>query len=376
LDLSKAFDCLDYDKLFYKMENLGFDINTLKWFRSYLSERKQRTEVEGTLSDTLDMELGVPQGSILGPILFLIYVNDVKNSDLTAEYSLYADDTTVIQSAPTLREATDKMNSTMSKVHEWFTQNKLNLNPSKTRYMIFNGKGTAETKLVKIDDEYIERVWTYGKEKSFKLVGIQVDEKLKWNEHITYIAKKIGYANYSLTKAQKKLSVKSKKLLYSGLIHSHLVYGSPVWGFAAKCRLDKLIKQQKKAIRKIYNLRYKDHTHEFFSKAKILKLQDLLEHTTLCYMQSGLHETSPNHVKRLWQIKSQPREALRDQGVKIHYKLTKKEWINQLAPIAQAKLWNNCKLDKSCKPNAFKNKSKNTILKQYNPDAELVEYAD
>ena len=109
-----------------------------------------------------------------------------------------------------------------------------------------------ETKLVQINGQYIDRVWGQGDENAFKLVGIMIDEQLKWDHHIAYIAKKIGYANYSLNKARKRLTTKSKKLLYSGLIHSHLVYGAPVWGSAPKCRIDKLLKQQKKAIRNIY----------------------------------------------------------------------------------------------------------------------------
>ena len=142
------------------------------------------------------------------------------------------------------------MNSALSKLHRWFSQNKLNLNPSKTRYMIFNGKGTTETNLVKIDGQYIERVWSKGKETSFKLVGIQLEKKLKWEDHILYINRKIGYANYTLNKVRNTLSHSSKKLLYSGLIHSHLVYGAAIWGNANKCHLDRLLKQQKKSYSK------------------------------------------------------------------------------------------------------------------------------
>ena len=96
IDLSKAFDSLQYDKLFTKMRFLGFDTDTINWFKSHLSERKQVVDLEGTISSTVDMQLGVPQGSILGPILFLIYVNDINNCDSTATFTKFADDTTTV----------------------------------------------------------------------------------------------------------------------------------------------------------------------------------------------------------------------------------------------------------------------------------------
>ena len=95
--------------------------------------------------------------------------------------------------------------------------------------MIFNAH-TAETKMLKIGNEFIERVWEQGREKSFKLVGIQLDEKLKWSHHISYILKKVNSSNYVLTRSSKTLNTKNKRLIYSGLVHSHLVYGLLIWG--------------------------------------------------------------------------------------------------------------------------------------------------
>ena len=118
------------------------------------------------------------------------------------------------------------MNKSLERAHLWFERKKLNLNPSKTRFMIFNSK-TEETNLVKLGNEHIERVWTKGKEKSFKLVGIHVDEKLKWDKHINNVARKMDYALYGLSKVSKQLSYLNKKLLSSGLIHSCLLYTSP-----------------------------------------------------------------------------------------------------------------------------------------------------
>ena len=160
INLSKAFDCLQYDKLFQKMVSLGFQSNTLNWF---ITGRRQCVDIDGEQSKWLDVKLGVPQGSILGPILFPIYVNDINKCNEHADYAKFADDTTILTSGATLEIATNRMNKSLERVDKWFKRNKLKLNPSKTRYMIFNSK-TEETQLVKIGSEYIERVWEKGKE--------------------------------------------------------------------------------------------------------------------------------------------------------------------------------------------------------------------
>jgi hypothetical protein len=137
--------------------------------------------------------------------------------------------------------------------------------------MIFNSK-TEETNLVKIDNNPIERVLSKGKEKSFKLVGIHLDQKLNWAKHTNAIGKKITVATYGLHKAGKELDCKRRKLLYSGLIHSHLMYGLPIWGHATQGRLNTLLVKQKKAIRQIFRLPYKAHTLPYFVKVNILQL--------------------------------------------------------------------------------------------------------
>ena len=210
IDLSKAFDCLQYDQLFVNMKHLGFAKSSVNWFRHYLFGRKQLTKVNGCLSDKQDMLLGVPQGSILGPILFLIYINDINNKTDICHFTKFADDTTMLTTGETLEEAVDHMNRALAKVAIWFKRNKLNLNPSKTRYMVFNAK-TTETKLVKIGNEYLEREWREGNKKSFKLVGIHVDEGLQWDFHINALGKKINSAIYGLAKTSRTLEEKVEK---------------------------------------------------------------------------------------------------------------------------------------------------------------------
>ena len=337
IDLSKAFDCLQYNQLFTKLDSLGFQNRTIRWFKSYLSGRKQCTDFMGEVSEQLDVKLGVPQGSILGPILFLIYVNDINSSCRSANFIKFADDTTILTSAPTLEEAAVKMNEAILHVDLWFKRNKLNLNPDKTRYMIFNCN-TDETKIIHINGKFIERVWEKGREKSFKLVGIKVDEKLKWTHHIDHIAKKMNSAIYALSKSSKELSSANKKLIYSGIVHSHLVYGLPIWGFATQGRLNKLLIKQKLAIRKIYNLPYREHTLYYFTKAEILRVPELIKYMTLSYIKAGL--VGPFHVQKLWTRATSARGVGRYSDRLLYYEATHKQWVHNLAPIAQVKLWN------------------------------------
>ena len=368
LDLSKAFDCIQYDKLYTKLYYLGFDNRTIEWFKSYLSQRKQLTDLDGTHSDWEEVTLGVPQGSILGPILFLLYVNDINNSDKNANFDKFADDTTVLTKGKTIEEASEKMNSSMKNIHLWFAQNKLNLNPTKTRYSIFkpnkNDKDINNDKLVKIGDHHLQRVWRNGKETAFKLVGIWIDEELTWGEHIEKTRKKINSALYGLSKTKKYLSRPNKTLLYMGLIQSHLTYGSPIWGHAKKTKLQPLRVAQKKAIRKIHNLEFRAHTHEHFIKSKILKLDDLLRYTTLTYIHSSIHETSPVNVRQLWKIKPQ-NPILRDRGIKLDMHNSKKQWFIDLPNNKQTQIWDQCPVDTSLEPNPFKHRLKTHYISQY-----------
>lgn len=138
IGLSKAFDCLQYPQLFKKIESLGFTDETLKWFKSYLSDRNECTDFMGTTSLELDVKLGVPQGSILDAILFLMYVNYINSSIKSACFIKFADGTTILISAPTLEGAANKMNEALEKEGLWFNRNKLSLNLDKTMYIIFN----------------------------------------------------------------------------------------------------------------------------------------------------------------------------------------------------------------------------------------------
>ena len=192
LDLKKAFDTTDHNILLKKLYNYGFKGESYDWFKSYLSNRTQYVSIEGVNSSIKTISCGVPQGSVLGPILFLLYINDMPRCT-TLFTSLFADDTGLFTSSPDLNDLIQQTNSELSKVATWFTANKLTLNVSKTKYLIFRTKKMPISHLytdLQIGGEIIERVGEGCREETFKFVGLNLDEYVTWQSHVNTICKK------------------------------------------------------------------------------------------------------------------------------------------------------------------------------------------
>ena len=198
LDLSKAFDTLNHDILMKKLHYHGVRNNTLNWFHSYLTNRAQYTEYNETKSSLLEIETGVPQGSILGPLLFLIYVNDIHMVSRSLNFILYADDTTLTSPIcsftqggnSSISKVSNLINSELTKISDWFAVNKLSLNAGKTKFMIFHNhqKIITQNKIpcLKINNTNIERVT------EFNFLGLTINEHLTWKSHAAKVANKIS----------------------------------------------------------------------------------------------------------------------------------------------------------------------------------------
>ena len=270
LDLSKAFDTLDHTILIQKLKYYGVSDNNLAWFVSYLENRKQYVEYENVSSETTGLRTGVPQGSILGPLLFIIYTNDIANASNFFETILYADDTTLLNPFTGLiaTQSSRIINDELNKIHEWLVLNKLSLNVKKTKYMVFStNKKKIESPTIVLNNTEIERV------SNFTFLGVTLDENLSWKSHINIIACKLSRTTGLLNKLKHTLPPYILKTLYNSLILPHLNYGILAWG--KNC--DRLLKLQKKAIRIITNSKYNSHTEPIFKKECLLKLRDLYE---------------------------------------------------------------------------------------------------
>ena len=211
LDLSKAFDTINHSILLRKLEHYGVRGKAHEWFKSYLSQRNQYVYYKNHKSESNAVPVGIPQGSVLGPLLFIIYCNDMPKLLKYCSSVIFADDTTIYHIGTNQTEVYQDMNSDLETLSDWFKANKLSVNASKTKYMVFKCKKSAEAQTTQpdlyIDNEVLEKVPVT------KFLGVYIDENLDWIEHIDFVKKKISGGIYALNSSKNFLSSANMRTL-------------------------------------------------------------------------------------------------------------------------------------------------------------------
>lgn len=295
LDLKKCFDTVDHDILIKKLYAYGIRGTLCNWFKSYLSDRSQYVLYDGEESDIKPITCGVPQGSILGPLLFLIFINDFANASKTLYYVLFADDTNVFLAGKDIHVLVDQIQSELLKLSIWLQANKLTLNLDKTQYMVFHrAKRKTFDINIKINDCVIEQV-IYT-----KFLGVIIDNRLDWTNHISYISSKLSKGIGIICRARKFFTKAALTTLYNSFIFPYFIYGVEVWGHASNTYLQQLIKIQKKIIRIITNSHYMAHTKELFTKMAILPFDTLVKHRVGLLMYKISKGNVPRPLKTLY----------------------------------------------------------------------------
>jgi len=277
LDLSKAFDTINHSILLQKLEYYGITGNALELCKDYLTNRKQYVHFSGSNSNELTINTGVPQGSILGPLFFLIYINDINKSNSIFHPISYADDTTLYTTINKLKNESPNvevtLNNNLQNINMWLCANKLSLNVIKTKYMIFSTtkKKHLSNINIKINNTEINRV------NHFNFLGLTIDENLNWKEHLKNLSNKLSRTTGILNMLKSQLPGITLKTIYNSLFLSHINYGISCWGYTHQSSLKPIITLQKKAIRIITFSKYNCHTAPLFQKLNTLKLVDILK---------------------------------------------------------------------------------------------------
>ena len=270
LDFSKAFDTVDHSILLLKLFHYGIRGNALKWFESYLGNRQQYVTYNGVSSSMKFVKCGVPQGSILGPILFLLYINDLASICTNVFSIFFADDSNIFKNGKDLIKLQETINSELKEISKWLNVNKLFMNISKTQYMVFSGKKMEDNVVnLHIDQKLLKRVF------KSKFLGVIIDDKLTFKDHIAHISSKMSKGIGIICKARAVLKKDSLLTLYYALVYPHISYCNQIWGNISANAMHKLITLQKRAIRIICGVHPRTHTAPLFKESRILNLEQI-----------------------------------------------------------------------------------------------------
>jgi hypothetical protein len=361
---------------------MGICGTELEWFASYLKNRIQIVDINGCKSDELTIDISVIQGSILGPILFLCFINDLYYS--TNLFSLlFADDTAGLSSGADLNQLIINMNAEIKKIAKWFRANKMAVNVGKTKYIVFKNKGT------KISDEINNRivfddndddfphdpakitplVRVYGtspdvSNRTYKLLGLYLDEHLTFDSHCDTLCAKLAKSNYILNRVKNFMPKESLRTIYFSMIHSHLNYCMPIYGCTSNKNLSKIEKAQKKALRIINKANYRAHTKELFETSRIMPFRKLLQYQQGLLVHSIYHKYCPPALHNTWPTVGERNNAYALRNADNYFiPQAINEQLKKLPYFALPKLWNEI-TDMKFTPNptTFKLFFKNELL--------------
>lgn len=289
LDFKRAFETIDRKLLLKKLNMYGIEGKELKWFSTYLSGRTQRTKVNNAVSDFLINDFGVPQGSILGALLFIIYVNDITRIISHCKIILYADDTLLYAEGNDEKECRTKLMRDIEQLNIWLKMNKLKLNEQKTKLMEINMNSEST---FNINGKLIEKV------SNIKYLGFIIDSEMKFNDHVEYMCKKIGKKIGFFKRVRKQLSLQTSINLYNVIIKPHFEFCSIIlYSCCNKNQLDRLQKLQNKAMRSILKCSRYTPIRSMIDCLKWLNIHQRMELNTLLLVFKIKYGRVPNYLR-------------------------------------------------------------------------------
>jgi hypothetical protein len=300
LDISKCFDTIDHRILLKKLEYYGFNEASIKWFSSYLCHRGHKTFCNNEYSNVDYIDIGVPQGSVLGPTLFLLFINDINNYLGNATCNIYADDVLIYCNASDVNTVNTELQCSLLKIKEWYDMNMLHVNSTKTNSMLITTKQresrinrNSNTSLdLMLDNEKLCNV------RNCKYLGVNIDVNLSWSTHIDNLCKELNCIVWTLSRLRNVIPFESLKTIYSSIMQPKIDYAITVWGYCNECNIDKVQRMQNRAVRAMLN------NYDFInvrgtdlvSGMKILNIRQRRDYFMSVLMYKCIHGEAPTYL--------------------------------------------------------------------------------
>ena len=343
LDLKKAFDTVDHNILLSKLTFFGLQGPTLHWFASYLENRSQVCHINGLNSSPAFLKCGVPQGTILGPLLFLLYINDLPNCLSHSQPRMYADDTSITFVSNDLGAINLHMNEDLGRINSWLTANKLTLNMTKTEFLLIGSRqrlaSLQGSPRLAIDGTPVNPV------SCTKSLGVMIDKNLSWEEHITTISKKISSGIGAIKRIRAVVPRGTLLMAYNAIVQPHFDYCSSVWGDCAKGLADRLQKLQNRAARIITFSNYDANAETLFQELGWYNLSSQRNLSKSLLVYKTLNNLTPGYLTSRFTWRENSGYNLRDSVNKLQVPLPRTEYGKRSFSYSGAVLWNNLPVD-------------------------------
>ena len=337
LDLKKAFDTVNHKILLSKLDHYGFRGHVNTFINSYLSNRQQYTVVNGKKSATCLIDTGVPQGSVLGPMLFIIYINDIINCISDGKTTLFADDTSILLQDTNLNILKQKSEKTLKDVYDWLVSNRLTLSWEKTNFVIYHSfkKNADGLRELKVYDNIIKRV------KSVKYLGMIIDEHLSWNSHINNLCNLLS-RNFNLFyNIRNIVPTNLKRQLYFSLVFSHIQYDIEIYGTCRNNLLNKVQTLQNKLLKVLYKHPYRTDTNYLHRELNILKVKGIRKLNILKFVYESINKTSIKQFHKHYTFHRNIHNRNSRQDKRLYPTVFKTKYGESTLHYVGTKLWNS-----------------------------------
>ncbi len=368
IDLKKAFDTVDHEILLAKLKKYGIDGADHSWFKSYLQNRLQFCKVNGTSSSLQSVDCGVPQGSCLGPLLFLMYINDLPMSLRKCNVTMYADDTSISHSTKDINDLNFALNSDLDRLKGWLQGNKLSLNVIKTQAMVVgsrpNLKNISDKKVEApafvIDGAEIDIV------NNVKYLGVKLDDSLAWDLNTQYLSSKISRALGFLKYAKKIVPKDTLIKMYHGIVEPHFRYCCSVWGGCGETKLQILQKLQNRAARIVTNSSFDVSVSNLIKDLKWQTVNDMIKCETATITYKALSGLAPGYLSNIFKKNSARGIKMNLRNATADVLVPRMKTCNGQRAISfrGAKTWNNLPMEVKLAPSlsTFKNRLRRQVF--------------